>query len=66
MSLYAELRQCFKYRKTELPKSFSDELKKLNTAQLERGWMSAVSSLSNAPKFETAYERLINAISEKL
>lgn len=58
------LTRCFKYRKTKLPKSFSNELKKIDTTRLERGWASATASLPNAPKFRTAFERVVKIISE--
>jgi len=63
-TLAEALTQCFKYRKTELPKSLSGELKKLDTTRLERGWASAIASLPNAPKFKIAFESMIKIMSE--
>ncbi len=63
-TLKEALTRCFKYRKTELPKSFSGKLKKLDTTRLERGWASAIASMPNAPKFKTAFESVVKIISE--
>lgn len=58
------LTRCFEYRKTEFPKSFSGELRKLDTTRLEKGWMSVIASIPNAPKFKTAFESIVKTISE--
>lgn len=63
-TLAKALTRCFKYRKTELPKSFSDELKKLDTTRLERGWASAIASMPDAPKFKKAFESVVKTVSE--
>ncbi len=54
--------QCFSFRETEVPKSFSTFIKGLNTSMLEKGWASAVSTIPSAPKFESAFKSLIAQI----
>lgn len=58
------LKRCFDFRKTDLPKSFSGNLKKLDTNRLERGWPSAISSVQNAPAFKAVFEVVIKNISK--
>lgn len=58
------IKRCFEFRETDLPASFSNTIKKLNTGRLEKGWASAVSSLSNAPTFKTSFETLISLLSK--
>ncbi|MBS1960409.1 MAG: nucleotidyl transferase AbiEii/AbiGii toxin family protein [Bdellovibrionales bacterium] len=63
-TLKEALKNCFNFRTTELPKSFHEEIKKLNTARLERGWDSAVGSVANATSFKTAFEKMLKLICE--
>lgn len=58
------IKRCFEFRKTDLPESFSNTLKELNTVRLEKGWASAVSSLPNAPTFKSSFETLISLINK--
>ncbi len=62
--LQKALERCFDFRKTNLPESFSDALKGLDTRRLERGWASATSSVSNAPKFNIAFETILKLLTE--
>lgn len=62
--LQSALKNCFKYRETELPDRFSDILKTLDTRVLERGWQSAVKSISDAPDFQAAYDKLISYLED--
>lgn len=64
LTLKEALKNCFKFRSTELPKSFHAEIKKLNTARLERGWDSAVGSVANATSFKTAFEKMLKLIGD--
>jgi predicted nucleotidyltransferase component of viral defense system len=59
-TLRAALMNCFAYRKTEIPESFANVLKSLNTATLEKGWINAMVSIPNAPKFEEVFNDLIS------
>jgi predicted nucleotidyltransferase component of viral defense system len=56
------LRKCFAFRKTELPPSFANLLKGIDTTVLERGWPSAVASVPGAPKFKTVFDQLISLV----
>ncbi|MBL7671760.1 MAG: nucleotidyl transferase AbiEii/AbiGii toxin family protein [Bdellovibrionaceae bacterium] len=56
------LKRSFEFRSTELPTSFYAEIKKLNTARLERGWASAVDSIPNAMSFRTAFDQMLKLI----
>lgn len=58
------IKRCFEFRETDLPASFSNTLKELNTGRLEKGWASAVSSLPNAPTFKSSFETLITLMSK--
>jgi predicted nucleotidyltransferase component of viral defense system len=58
------IKRCFEFRETDLPASFSNTLKELNTGRLEKGWASAVSSLPNAPTFKSSFETLITQMSK--
>lgn len=63
-TLKEALKRSFKYRSTELPKSFHAEIKNINTDWLERGWASAVDSIPDAMSFKAAFERVIKLIGE--
>ncbi len=62
--LYDALKRCFEFRDTQMPESFSMALKGLDTSRLERGWASAVVSMSKAPIFKKAMSIIINNIDE--
>ena len=62
--LQEALDRCFDFRKTDLPESFSDALKEIDTTRLERGWASAISSIPNAPKFNVAFETTVKLLDE--
>jgi len=62
--LKTALKKCFAYRGADLPQSFSEFLKSLNTAVLERGWPSAVASILDAPQFKTAFAELISHLED--
>lgn len=63
-TLKEALKRSFEFRSTELPQSFYTEIKKLNTARLERGWASAVDSIPNVMPFKTAFEKMLELIGE--
>ncbi len=56
------LKHCFEYRKTELPVSFTTVLKSMDTKSLERGWISATSSVPSNPTFQATFETIIRLI----
>lgn len=57
-TLKEAIKNCFEFRETELPKSFVEGVRQLNTSRLERGWDSAVSSIPNVGGFAEAFEAL--------
>jgi hypothetical protein len=57
--LYDALKECFEFRKTPLPKCFSEEIQSIDTVILKRGWLSAMVSMNEAIKFEEAYEKIL-------
>ena len=63
-TLRKALKRCFAYRKTDLPENLSSALTKLNTTILEKGWVNAIVSVSNAPKFQAAFDTRIAQIIE--
>jgi hypothetical protein len=59
---------CFEFRETELPKSFTEHVRQLNTSRLEKGWDSAVSSIPNVGSFKEAFYLMndcLNKIEER-
>lgn len=58
-ALQDSLAKCFKYRETDLPGRLSDVVKSMDTKTLERGWVSAVASVQDAPKFQDTFAKLI-------
>ncbi|MBL7669690.1 MAG: nucleotidyl transferase AbiEii/AbiGii toxin family protein [Bdellovibrionaceae bacterium] len=63
-ALQESLANCFKYRETALPGRLSDVVKELNTKTLERGWVSAVASVQDAPKFQDTFAKLISLLEQ--
>lgn len=61
-TLKKAIKNCFTFRKTEVPMSFIDEVKKLNTTRLQKGWASAVASVPSAKTFDEAFQDLINEL----
>jgi predicted nucleotidyltransferase component of viral defense system len=58
------LKRCFEFRQTELPNSFAEVLKSIDTKSLERGWISATSSIPNKPRFQATFETVVRFIHE--
>lgn len=57
-TLKKAIKNCFEFRETDLPKSFAEGVRKLNTSRLESGWDSVVSSIPNVGGFAEAFEAL--------
>lgn len=57
-TLKKAIKNCFEFRETELPTSFIEAVRQLNTSRLKRGWDSAVSSIPNIGTFAEAFETL--------
>jgi predicted nucleotidyltransferase component of viral defense system len=58
------LRRSFSFRETDLPPSFSEAIQSINTTTLERGWLSAISSVSEPPQFKEAFEAVIHHVAK--
>ena len=63
-TLKKAIRNCFEFRDTEMPQIFFDEVKKLNTSRLEKGWDSAVSSIPNVGSFNEAFKALCDHLAK--
>lgn len=63
-TLKEAIKNCFQFRKTEVPNSFFEEVKKLNTSRLQKGWLSAVASAPSARPFEEAFKILAKELKE--
>ncbi len=63
-TLKKAIKNCFEFRDTEVPISFFDEVKKLNTSRLQKGWSSAVASISSARSFEEAFTMLTKELKD--
>jgi predicted nucleotidyltransferase component of viral defense system len=61
-TLKKAIKKCFDFRETEIPESFLEEVQKLNTSRLEKGWSSAVASIPSARSFEEVFTVLVNEL----
>lgn len=57
-TLKKAIKNCFEFRETEIPTSFYEGVRQLNTSRLEKGWDSAVSSIPNVGRFVEAFKAL--------
>ena len=53
-TLKKAIKNCFEFRETEVPHNFLEVVKKINTGRLEKGWPSAVASISQPLSFKQA------------
>jgi hypothetical protein len=58
------IKKCFEFRKTDVPPSFLNALKKLDTTRLEKGWSSAVASVNEVSDFKAMYKTLLDHITK--
>ncbi len=56
--------KCFAFRKTDVPPSFLNVLRELDTTRLERGWTNAVASVYDASSFKAMFKILLDQIVE--
>jgi predicted nucleotidyltransferase component of viral defense system len=61
-TLAIALRKCFAHRKTELPESLAKALRTLDTKALQRGWKTAVASISKPPEFSEAFAMVLTEL----
>ena len=64
MVLKEAIKKCFDFRKTDVPTSFLNILKELDTTRLEKGWTSAVASIHEASSFKAMFKTLLDQISD--
>lgn len=53
------LKKCFTFRETEIPESFSKTIKAINTTSLQRGWLSATSTVSKERDFKETFNSVL-------
>jgi len=61
-TLKKAIQSCLDFRETKVPKSFLDVVKKLNTSRLQKGWASAVASISTSKSFDEGFQDLVNEL----
>lgn len=62
--VHESIHKCFGFRKTEIPRSFSDFARSLDTEIIERGWKRALLSQKDAPSFQDTFNKLLRELSE--
>jgi len=65
-TLKKALKECFSYRKTDLPENLSKHLSKLDISLLRRGWPSAVGSIKDAPTCDEAFQKILTQLKQIL
>ncbi|MFN8945835.1 MAG: nucleotidyl transferase AbiEii/AbiGii toxin family protein, partial [Pseudobdellovibrionaceae bacterium] len=63
-TLKEAIKKSFAFRETDVPPSFLNVLKKLDTTSLERGWANAVASVKDASSFMIAFQNLLDQVSK--
>jgi len=58
------IKNCFEFRKTQIPRSFTNNLNGLDTTLLERGWSSVVASLPQGTSFKEAWKTVVAIIKQ--
>lgn len=56
------LKKCFNFRKTEMPQSFSETIKNLNTTSLQRGWLTATATVPTERNFKIAFDDIVKSM----
>jgi hypothetical protein len=58
------LKKCFTFRETELPEKFSKIIKAINTASLQRGWITATTTVPKEREFREAFDDVVKNMAE--
>jgi hypothetical protein len=58
------LNKCFAFREFEIPKSFSKNIKAINTTSLQRGWLSATASVPKGREFKEAFDSVVQQMAK--
>lgn len=56
------LKKCFAFRKTEMPESFSETIKAINTTSLQRGWMTATTTVPKERDFKETFDDVVKSM----
>lgn len=63
-TLKKAIKNCFEFRETEVPDSLIEAIRVLKTGRLEKGWDSAMASITEPMSFEQAFNKMLKAIEE--
>jgi len=63
-TLKKAIKKCFEFRKTEVPDSLIEAIRVLKTGRLEKGWDSAIASITEPMSFEQAFKKMLKTIEE--
>jgi predicted nucleotidyltransferase component of viral defense system len=63
-TLKMAIKNCFEFRETEVPDSLIKAIRGLKTGRLEKGWDSAMASITEPMSFEHAFKKMLKAIEE--
>lgn len=58
------LKKCFTFRETETPASFAKTIKAINTTSLQRGWLSATSTVPKERAFKEAFDSVVKQMAQ--
>jgi predicted nucleotidyltransferase component of viral defense system len=58
------LKNCFTFRETEFPESFSKTIKTINTTSLQRGWLSATATVPKKMEFKEAFNSVVTQMNK--
>jgi predicted nucleotidyltransferase component of viral defense system len=58
------IQNCFQFRETEIPNSLVEAIRNLNTSRLEKGWNSAMASITEPMSFEQAFNKMLKMFEE--
>jgi predicted nucleotidyltransferase component of viral defense system len=63
-TLKKAIKNCFEFRETEVPDSLIKAIRGLKTGRLEKGWDSAMASITEPMSFEQAFIKMLGVIEE--
>ena len=61
-TLKKAIKNCFEFRETEVPDSLIRAIRGLKTGRLEKGWDSAMASITEPMSFEQAFKKMLQVI----
>lgn len=63
-TLKKAIQNCFQFRETEVPENLIEAIRGLKTGRLEKGWDSAMASITEPMSFEQAFKKMLQVIEE--